>query len=264
MQVDLSGKSAVITGGSSGIGLAAARLFLANGAFVSICGRDEERLQQARDSLSDVAGERLLLQRSDVLLADDMTEFARAVEQRFGGLDMLINNAGQGRVSTFSDTEDEAWVEEFTLKHFGVIYPTRAFLPLLERSNCPAIVCMNSLLAVQPEPHMVATSSARAGLLNLVHSMATEFAPKGIRVNSILLGLVESAQWKRRYNEANPPGQSFDDWTRALAKTKNIPLGRLGRAEEAARAILYLASPASSYTTGAALDISGGLARHVG
>jgi len=264
MQVDLMGKTAVITGGSSGIGLAAARLFLSCGAQVVICGRNEDRLQSAGDTLASPSSGRLMLHRADVLDAVDMASLADAVEDRFGGTDMLVNNAGQGRASTFADTSDEAWQEEFNLKHFGVIYATRAFLPMLEQSSAPSIVCMNSLLAVQPEPHMVATSSARAGLLNLVHSMAREFAPKGIRVNSILLGLVESGQWRRRYDEANPPGQSYEDWVADLARAKNIPLGRLGKAEEAARAILFLASPASSYTTGAVLDLSGGMSRHVG
>jgi len=264
MQVDLDGKTAVITGGSSGIGLAAARLFLECGANVAICGRDENRLKQAAGSLDDVAGDRLMALRCDVLSSEDTVNFADAVKQRFGATDMLVNNAGQGRVSTFADTSDAAWHEEFTLKNFGVIYPTRAFLPMLEQSDSAAIVCMNSLLAVQPEPHMVATSAARAGLLNLVHSMAAEFASRNIRVNSILLGLIESGQWQRRYEDSKSPGQSFEDWAGDVARDKSIPLGRFGRAEEAARAILFLASPASSYTTGAALDLSGGLARHAG
>lgn len=137
-------------------------------------------------------------------------------------------------------------------------------MPQLERSAHGAIVCVNSLLAQQPEPHMVATSAARAGVLNLVRSMATEFAPKGVRVNGILIGLVESGQWRRRF-EARPEEDRHLDWaawTRRLAAQKHIPLGRLGLPEEAARAILFLASPLSSYTTGSHIDISGGHSRH--
>ncbi|WP_033941372.1 SDR family NAD(P)-dependent oxidoreductase, partial [Pseudomonas aeruginosa] len=100
----------------------------------------------------------------------------------------LVNNAGQGRVSTFAETTDEAWSEELQLKFFSVIHPVRAFLPQLESRADAAIVCVNSLLASQPEPHMVATSAARAGVKNLVRSMAFEFAPKGVRVNGILIG----------------------------------------------------------------------------
>jgi len=177
---------------------------------------------------------------------------------------MLVNNAGQGRVSTFANTEDAAWMEELQLKFFSVIHPTRAFLPQLEKSGQGAIVCVNSLLAQQPEPHMVATSAARAGVLNLVRSMATEFAPKGVRVNGILIGLVESGQWRRRF-EARPEADRNLDWaawTARLAQQKHIPLGRLGLPVEAARAILFLASPLSSYTTGSHIDISGGHSRH--
>ncbi len=103
---------------------------------------------------------------------------------------------------------------------------------------------MNSLLALQPEPHMVATSSARAGVLSLIKSLAIELAPQRIRVNSILIGIVESGQWRRRYAKQAQQGQSWEDWTAELARKKNIPLGRFGRPEEAAQALFYLATNA--------------------
>jgi len=184
------------------------------------------------------------------------------VAARFGAADILINNAGQGRVSTFADTTDDAWLEELELKFFSVIRPTRAFLPQLERSDAGAIVCVNSLLARQPEPHMVATSAARAGVLNLVRSLATELAPRRIRVNGILIGLVESGQWRRRFATQAAPGETWEAWTAALAARKDIPLGRLGRPEEAAHAMVFLASPLASYTTGSFIDVSGGHSRH--
>jgi len=117
-------------------------------------------------------------------------------------------------------------------------------------------------LARQPEPHMVATSAARAGLLNLVRSMATEFAPAGVRVNGILIGLIESGQWRRRFDAREDKSLDWAAWSGQLARDKHIPMGRLGLPSEAARAILFLASPLSSYTTGAHLDISGGHSRH--
>lgn len=260
MDTGVESMSVVVTGGSSGIGLETARLFLEEGARVAICGRNDDRLSAAVEELGGSSG-RLVAQRCDVLDKVQVSEFARRVESAFGGTDILINNAGQGRVSTFADTQDDAWRDEFELKLFSVIHPTRAFLPMLERAPSPAIVCVNAVLARQPEPHMVATSSARAGVLNLVYSMAREFAPKGIRVNSILLGLIESGQWRRRFEDQAGDGETFEDWTRALAATKGISLGRFGKPEEAARAILFLASPLSSYITGTSLDISGGIAR---
>ncbi len=260
----VEGLTAVVTGGSSGIGLATARLLLASGARVAICGRDAARLETAHAALAQESGsERVLAQRCDVLDEASVAALIAVVRQRFGAADILINNAGQGRVSTFADTSDEAWRAELDLKFFSIIRPTRAFLPLLERSDAGAVVCVNSLLAQQPEPHMVATSAARAGVLNLTRSLAVELAPRGVRVNSVLIGLVDSGQWRRRYKEQAAPGESFEQWTGALAAKKGIPLGRLGRPEEAARAIVFLGSPLASYTTGSFIDVSGGHARHV-
>jgi NAD(P)-dependent dehydrogenase (short-subunit alcohol dehydrogenase family) len=267
IQIDLTGQVAVVTGGSSGIGLATAELFLKAGASVAICGRDADRLASAERVLRERYPQaQLLAARCDVLDAGEVAAFANEVEQRFGRADMLVNNAGQGRVSKFADTTDEAWREELELKYFSIIRPTRAFLPMLRgagKTGNAAIVCVNSLLALQPEPHMVATSSARAGVLSLIKSLAGELAPEHIRVNSILIGIVESGQWRRRYETQAQPGQSWEDWTAELARSKHIPLGRFGRPEEAAQALFYLATSLSSYTTGSHIDVSGGVARHV-
>jgi NAD(P)-dependent dehydrogenase (short-subunit alcohol dehydrogenase family) len=263
MDLGLNDKVAVVTGGTSGVGLATARLFLAEGAAVAICGRDETRLAAAKSSLlGNSAANKLLAVQCNVLDKSAVDRFASAVDQWMGRCDILVNNAGQARMSTFADTTDDAWHEELELKFFSQIYPVRAFKPLLDKSESAAILAVNSLLAYQPEPYMVATSAARAGAQSLVKSLAREFAPR-IRVNAVMLGLIDSGQWERRFVARKDPAQTRKEWFADVARTRHIPLERLGTPDEVARTIAFLCSPAASFITGAQLEISGGTSRHI-
>lgn len=263
MDLGLKDKTVVVTGGSSGIGLATVRSALAEGARVALCARGTDRLSQVADELaSEYGADRMLAQAFSVLDADANKAFAAQVLDRFGGCDALVTNAGQGRVSTYADTTDADWRKELDLKFFSQLYPIHAFEMQLRASGYGSITAVNSLLAYQPEPHMVCTSAARAGVQSLLKSLATELAP-AIRVNSILLGLVDSQQWQRRFDAREDQTESRDAWFAALAGRKAIPLGRLGQAGEAAKALVFLASPAASYITGARLEVSGGVSRFI-
>ncbi len=168
---------------------------------------------------------------------NEVQAFADAVQARFGAADLLINNAGQGYVAHFHDTPREAWLHEAELKLFGVINPVQAFQPLLEQSDIASVTRVNSLLALQPEEHMIATSAARAALLNMTLTLSKELVGKGIRVNSILLGMVESGQWQRRFENRADKSQSWQEWTANIARKRGIPMARLGKPQEPAQAL---------------------------
>jgi NAD(P)-dependent dehydrogenase (short-subunit alcohol dehydrogenase family) len=264
VNLDYAGRVAVVTGGTSGIGLATVRRFLDEGAGVAFCARDRARVDAVAAELAAVHGERVLGVAADVLDAGAMEAFRAAAEQRFGRTDVLVNNAGQSRMGGFGAVDDAGWSAELELKFFGLLRPTRAFLPLLRRSDAGSMVYVSSLIGKQPEPRLISTSAARAGALNLVKSLSFELAP-AIRVNSILLGVIETGQWERRFAELQAAGEPIEReaFFAELARDRAIPLGRIGRPDEVAATIVFLASPLCGYMTGAVIEISGGQSRYV-
>jgi NAD(P)-dependent dehydrogenase (short-subunit alcohol dehydrogenase family) len=263
MDLGLAGLSIIVTGGSSGVGLATVRMLLAEGAKVATCGRRPEALARALDGLVDRhGGDHLFHAPCDVRDAGAVRAFVHAAAERFGGLDGLVNNAGASRMKRLHETTAEAWRDELELKFSGVLAPTLAALPHLRKSDAAAIVNINAVLAKQPEPHLIATSAARAGILNLSASLAQELAVDGVRVNSVCLGLVDTGQWTRRY-EAADSGTDYATWQARFAAARGIALGRFGTAAEVAYAVTTLLSPRASYITGTTLDVAGGVHRGI-
>ncbi len=262
MDLGLRDKVALVTGGSAGIGLATARTFLEEGARVAICARGEARLQAAAAELRKLPGARVFARACDVRQPEQVRAWVDGAASELGGVDVLVNNAGQGRFLTFRETSDEQWRQELELKFFSIIHPVRAAYPHLQARGGGSIVIVNAVLARQPEPHMVPTSAARAGVLNLARSLAEEFAPDGIRVNSLTLGTIESEQWRRRYREANT-ALSEAEWLAEQAAARHIPLGRFGRPDEVAGTIVFLCSRQAGFITGATVDVAGGVQRYV-
>lgn len=261
MDLGLADRTVLVTGGSSGVGLATVRALLDEGARVATCGRDADRLAKAAARLGADA-DRLLTGVCDVRDADAVGDFTTRTAEHFGGLDALVNNAGQSRMKTLADTTCEDWRDELELKFAGVLNPLHAALPHLRASGAAAIVNINAVLAKQPEPRLITTSAARAGILNLSASLARELAPDGVRVNSVCLGLIDTGQWTRRHAAADS-GLTYEEWQAELAADRGIALGRLGRAEEVAYAVLTLLSPRASYITGTSIDVCGGVGRGI-
>lgn len=260
MDLGLLDRTVLVTGGSSGVGLATVRALLDEGARVATCGRDADRLAKAAAGLG--GGDRLLTGVCDVRDAGAVREFTERAADTFGSLDGVVNNAGQSRMKGFADSTAEDWRDELELKFAGVLNPLHAARPHLAASDAASVVNVNAVLAKQPEPRLITTSAARAGILNLSKSLATELAPEGIRVNSVCLGLIDTGQWTRRHAAADS-GLGYEEWQAELAADRGIALGRLGRAEEVAYAIVTLLSPRASYTTGTSIDVCGGVGRGI-
>ncbi|MFE7170023.1 SDR family oxidoreductase [Streptomyces sp. NPDC057616] len=262
MDLGLADRTVLVTGGSSGVGLATVRALLDEGANVATCGRDADRLARAAAHLG-AGSDRLFRGVCDVRDADAVRDFVGRAAAHFGGrLDALVNNAGQSRMKPLDETTAEDWRDELELKFAGVLNPLAAARPYLRASDAAAIVNVNAVLAKQPETRLITTSAARAGILNLSKSLATELAGDGIRVNSVCLGLIDTGQWTRRHAAAGS-GLPYEEWQAELAADRGVALGRLGRAEEVAYAIVTLLSPRASYITGTSIDVCGGVGRGI-
>lgn len=260
MDLLLKDRRILITGASSGIGLATATMLAAEGARLALCARDESRLREATANLAEHTD--VVTASCDVTRRESVDDFVERAVDELGGLDGVVCNAGRSLMSTVEETTDEQIREEFDLKIFGALNVVRAAHKALVSSDAGSVVVVNAILSRQPESRLAITAAARAGLLNLSRSLATDLAADGIRVNSVLLGLVDTGQWQRRYSDSGST-LDFEQWSAEIAADRGIALGRFGNADELAFPITSLLSPRSSYITGAALDVGGGVHRYV-
>ncbi|ROZ98097.1 SDR family oxidoreductase [Gordonia sp. OPL2] len=260
MDLQLTGRRILITGASSGIGLATARLLAEEGARLALCARDEHRLRAATADLAAVTD--VVLASCDVTDRVSVDAFVDTAVEQLGGIDGVVCNAGRSLMRTLDETTDDEIREEFDLKIFGALNVVRAARPALSRSDAGSVVIVNAILSRQPELRLAVTAAARAGLLNLSRSLAGDLAADDIRVNSVLLGLVDTGQWQRRFHESGS-SDDFDAWSAEIARDRGIALGRFGTADELAFPVTTLLSPRNSYMTGAALDVGGGVHRYV-
>lgn len=260
MDLQLKGRTVVITGASSGVGLATAAMLSDEGANLAVCAREADRLSAALEAVG-VDHERVHACSCDVTDREAVEGFIDGARERFGGIDGVVCNAGRSLMARLDEATDEAIRAEFDLKIFGAWNVVRSARSALAESDSGSVVNVNAILSRQPESRLAITSAARAALLNLTYSMSELLATEGTRVNSVLLGLVDTGQWQRRFQQSG--SDDYQAWSAEIAADRKIMLGRFGTASEVAFPIVSLLSPLSGYTTGATVDVGGGVARYI-
>jgi 3-oxoacyl-[acyl-carrier protein] reductase len=258
VEIDLAGRSAVVTGGSKGIGLAVATRFAASGADVAIVARGREGLDLAVATIGATARGRVVAVQGDVAIVADIQRSYDEAMAAFGKIDILVNNAGVSRNAPFEQVTDEIWRQDFDQKLFAAIRLTRLVWPQLKERRWGRVINTLNIGAKAPRPASAPTSVTRAAGMALTKVLAGEGGPFNILVNAMLIGFIEADQHSRA---AARIGISVEDYMKE--RSKEIPLGRPGQAAEFANLACFLVSDAGSYITGAAINVDGGLSRVV-
>lgn len=252
MDIKLTGRKALITGGSKGLGLAIARTFAEAGADVAIMARGEAALDRAVAAIGARPGQQVLGLSCDVRRAGDVAAGFAKVTDALGRVDILVNNAGTSQAHPFETVTDADWQDDIDLKLFAAIRLTRLAWPQMKERNWGRIINVLNIGAKAPRPASVPTSVTRAAGMALTKALAGEGAPLGILVNALLVGFIESDQWVQRAARLGVPLPEF------LANMgKQVPIGRVGTAQEFANVACFLASDAASYVTGTAINVDG-------
>ena len=258
MDLGLKSRVAIVTGGSEGIGRAAAQSLGREGAAVVVCARRADVLERATLEVAEATGAELLPVQADVRNSADVERLVQTAVQRFGRLDILVNNAGTSAAAAFESVTDEAWQADLDLKLFGAIRAARASIPHLRQAGGGSIVNVLNLGAKQPGPRSVPTSVSRAAGMALVKALSKELASDNIRVNGINIGLIKSGQHERRWRSQGSPG-TLEEFYAENARRSGIPLGRVGEAEEVGDLIAFLCSSRGAYISGVSINMDGGL-----
>jgi 3-oxoacyl-[acyl-carrier protein] reductase len=253
LEIDLAGRAAVITGGSKGVGLAAAMRLAASGADVAIVARGREALDLAEATIRATARGRVVTVQGDVADMADIQRAYDAVMAAFGRIDIVLNNAGVSRSAPFDAVTDDMWREDFDQKLFAAIRLTRLVWPQMKERRWGRIINTLNIGAKAPRAGGAPTVVTRAAGMALTKVLAGEGAPFNVLVNALLIGFIEADQHVRAAARA---GISVEDYMRE--RSRDIPLGRAGRAEEFANIACFLASDAASYVTGCAINVDGG------
>ena len=260
MDLDLTGRTALVTGGSLGLGRAMATAFHSAGANVALVARRETLLAEARSAIEAQEGGRVGAYSCDVTDAAAIESTVAAALADLGPIDILVNNAGQSQTGRFEDLTDEVWQADLDLKLFAAIRFSRLVFPGMRERRWGRIVNILNTAAKAPPPGSAPTSVSRAAGMALTKVLAGEGAPHNVLVNALMIGSIKSDQVRRAYDRSDK-SLSFEDFM--AASGRSLPMGRMGEAEECGNVALFLASDAASYLTGCAINMDGGLSRVV-
>ena len=255
MDLGQKGKVAVVTGGSRGLGFAAARSLAGEGARVAICARGAEGLEAAAESLRALGSEVLAVQ-CDIAAADGADTLLGAVRDHYGALDILVNNVGGNRRGQFEETTDQDWLDIIELNVLAGFRASRGAIPMMRERGGGAIVFVSSVFGREKGgPGLSIYNTTKSALISAAGIMALELAKDGIRVNCVAPGSIrfEGGSWDKRV-KADPDGM------RAFVRA-NLPLERFGRAEEVGDVVAFLASERASLITGACIAVDGAQGR---
>lgn len=252
MDLGLKGKVAIVTGGTQGIGKATAVCLAQEGASVVIAARGRELLDVVAAEIRAAGGSVAAVQ-ADVGKAADCERLVAEALKAFGRIDILVNNAGTSATGEFESVTDAAWQADFDLKLFGAIRLARLSIPQMKKQGGGRIVNITNIGAKQPRAKSMPTTVTRAAGLAFTKALSKEYAPDNILVNTVCIGLIRAGQHERK---AQRTGVAVEALYTGLGK--DIPLGRVGRAEEVANVIAFLVSDAASYVTGTSVNLDGG------
>lgn len=238
-------KTVVITGGGSGMGLAATKAFLAEGAKVAICGRTEEKLDEAAETLGNPNN--LITCTADVSKIDDLDRMYDTVTKKFGKVDVVFANAGVGTLTGLEDCDENTFDKIVSVNFKGIFFTVQRALPNMNDGS--AIVLNASLTQHQGLPNMTVYAATKAAVSQMARSFSAVLLPRGIRVNAVSPGVIDTDMT-----------ETMDDEMINGLKSQ-IPMQRLGQPEEIAKAVLFLASDDASYVVGEDLLVDGGRVR---